>query len=158
VKLKPAVEPDLTVVTQIVSKGPKNFVVKQTHHRLSSHIQNFSHVRINTTPTRTMQDQILQTLFDKGNHSDHNGHDGFFDGPGNPIQSKTSPLCPFLEFPGFSDAGYSLTIVRNISNRYCCAVGISGVLDVLCITAEMVTFLHGLGSATRYPFLPWRYF
>ena len=41
-----------------------------------------------------MQDQILQTLFLKGNHSNHDGHDGFFDGPGNPIQSMQNFLGP----------------------------------------------------------------
>ena len=63
---------------------------------------------------------------------------------------KLLPITPFWSFQVFSDAAYSLTIVRHVSNRYCCPVGISGVLDVLCITDEMVTFLHGLGSATRY--------
>jgi len=63
-------------------------------------------------------------------------------------------LSPFARFWGskVSDAGYSLAIVRHVSNRHCCAIGISGVLDVLCITDEMVAFLHGLGATTRYAF------
>lgn len=55
-----------------------------------------------------MQDQILQTLLRKENHSDNHGHDGFWDGPGNPIQSNFFPRPFSCKARSFADAGVAV--------------------------------------------------
>jgi Late exocytosis, associated with Golgi transport len=86
-----------------------------------------------------MDNQLLPFLLKK-NNSNHDG--GFFDTPGNPIQSNPSSSL-------FPDPR-SYLVICYVSNRYCCSTWIICILDVLRIKNEMVTFLYGPYSPTRY--------